>query len=325
MQTRLLGTSGLEVSAIGLGCWGMSGAYGDSDRAESIATIRESIDMGINFIDTADVYGSGHNESLIAEALENRRKSIVLASKFGYLYNENGEMDVCCRPEYLKRACEASLKRLKTDYIDLYYMHRLDKNVPVEDTVGAMSELIQEGKVRFLGLSEVSANTLRKANAVFQITALQSEYSLFTRYVEKDILAACEEMEVGFVAFSPLSRGMLTGMIRDLKELSEDDFRNNQPRFQGSNFTYNLNLVDKIEGIALAKGIKASQLVLAWLLQQGKHIIPIPGMKSRRYLKENIASSKITLADDEIESLNKLSENIYGERYTSSSLKFLDI
>jgi aryl-alcohol dehydrogenase-like predicted oxidoreductase len=171
----------------------------------------------------------------------------------------------------------------------------------------------------------VSANTLRKANAVFQITALQSEYSLFTRYVEKDILAACEEMEVGFVAFSPLSRGMLTGMIRDLKELSEDDFRNNQPRFQGSNFTYNLNLVDKIEGIALAKGIKASQLVLAWLLQQGKHIIPIPGMKSRRYLKENIASSKITLADDEIESLNKLSENICGERYTSSSLKFLDI
>jgi aryl-alcohol dehydrogenase-like predicted oxidoreductase len=239
MKNRRLGE--LEVPAFGLGCWGMSGAYGKGDRKESISTILESIDMGVNFLDTADVYGSGHNEELLAEAISGIRNNVILATKFGYIENNDGSMSVRCDPEYLKSACERSLRRLNTDYIDLYYMHRLDKNIPIEDTVGAMKELVDEGKVRYIGLSEVSADTISRALKISPVSAVQSEYSLFTRDVESGVLQICAENMIGFVPFSPLSRAMLTGSIKSLTSLSADDFRRNQPRWQTGNIENNIS------------------------------------------------------------------------------------
>ena len=325
MNFKKLGRSDLKVSAIGLGCWGMSGAYGKGNMAESVATVSEAVEKGINFIDTADIYGSGHNEKLVGKAIKRYRNSVVLASKFGYIQEDNGTMTVRCDPEYVKKACDASLKRLKTDYIDLYYMHRLDKDVPVEETVGAMADLVVAGKIRYLGLSEVSAATIKRANKVHPITAIQSEYSLFTRDVEIEVLPICKELNIGFVAFSPLSRGLLTGQIKNLDQLAADDFRRDQPRWNEKNFHYNLKLVDVIGKVASGIDAKPSQVAMAWLLQAGKNIVPIPGMKTRKYLDENLASADTVLSEESIKTLENLSQNISGERYTPSSLKFLDL
>ncbi len=323
MKKRQLGE--LEVPSIGLGCWGMSGAYGAGDRKESIATILESIEMGVNFLDTADVYGSGHNEELLAEALTGIRKKVLIASKFGYIENSDGSMSVRCDPEYVRSACEASLKRLKTDYIDLYYMHRLDKSIPVEETVGAMTELVNEGKIRYIGLSEVSSKTIERALKISSISAIQSEYSLFTRDVESGVLETCKKNNIGFVPFSPLSRAMLTGKFKSQQMLPENDFRKNQPRWQGNNFSYNISKLETIEEIAKVNNIQASQLALSWLLSKGENIVPIPGMKTRKYLKENYSSVDVVLSDSDLALLDNIGKDIAGKRYTESSYKFLDI
>ena len=324
MKTRILGSSGLEVSAIGLGCWGMSGAYGAGDRKESIETIHESIDNGINFIDTADIYGNGHNETLVGEALKNIRHDVILATKFGFVGGENDELSVNGRPEYVNKACDASLKRLGTGYIDLYYLHRIDKSVPIEDTVGAMSRLVEKGKIRFVGLSEVSAGTLDRAVAVHPVAALQSEYSLNTRDIEDSVIPACRKNNIAIVAFSPLGRALLTLSIKNDEELEANDFRRNIPRFQGENLKKNLQLLTVIEDIAANKNITPAQLALAWLLHRGKDIIPIPGMKRKKYVKENILSAGISLFPDEIEKLDTIFTNISGERYSGKSSKFIE-
>ncbi len=324
MKKRILGSSGLEVSAIGLGCWGMSGAYGASDRKESIGTIHESIDHGINFIDTADIYGNGHNETLVGEALKNLRHDVILASKFGFVGGENNELRVNGRPEYVNKACDASLKRLGTDYIDLYYLHRIDKNVPIEDTMGAMSRLVEQGKIRFVGLSEVSAETLDRAVTVHPVAALQSEYSINTRDIEDSVIPECRKNNIAIVAFSPLGRALLTLSIKNDEELEENDFRRNIPRFQGENLKKNLQLLTVIEDIAVNKNITPAQLALAWLLHRGKDIIPIPGMKRKKYVKENILSASISLFPDEIEKLDTIFTNISGERYSGKSSKFIE-
>ena len=315
MKKRILGSSGLEVSAIGLGCWGMSGAYGASDRKESIATIHESIDQGINFIDTADIYGNGHNEILVGEALKGIRKKLILATKFGFVGDEDGELSVDGRPEYVKKACDASLKRLKTDYIDLYYLHRLDKDVPIEDTVGAMAGLVEKGKVRSLGLSEVSATTINRALSVYPIAALQSEYSLNTHDLEKSVIPACRKNNIAIVPFSPLGRGLLTLSIKSEADLPVNDFRRKIPRFQGDNFTKNLKLLSVLGEIAIQKNHTPAQVALAWLLHRGNDIIPIPGMKRKKYVKENILSVEVSLSRDEINMLDTLSKKFAGGRY----------
>jgi len=322
MKKRQLGE--LEVPSLGLGCWGMSGAYGASDRKESIATILESIELGVNFLDTADVYGSGHNEKLIAEAIKGKREKVILATKFGYIQNTDGSLKVRCDPDYLKSACEDSLKRLKTDYIDLYYMHRLDKSIPVEETVGAMAGLINEGKIRYIGLSEVSSKTIERALKIANISAVQSEYSLFTRDVESGVLETCKKNNIGFVPFSPLSRAMLTGRFKSQEMLSENDFRKNQPRWQGDNFSYNISKLETIKEIAERNNIKASQIALSWLLSKGENIVPIPGMKTRKYLEENYSSVDVKLSDADLALLDNIGKDIAGSRYTESSYKFLD-
>lgn len=323
MKKRQLGE--LVVPSLGLGCWGMSGAYGAVDRKESIATILASIEMGVNFLDTADVYGSGHNEELLAEAITGIRNRVIIASKFGYIENSDGSMSVRCDPEYVRSACEGSLKRLKTDYIDLYYMHRLDKSIPVEETVGAMNELVSEGKIRYIGLSEVSSKTIERALKISPVSAIQSEYSLFTRDVESGVLETCKKNNIGFVPFSPLSRAMLTGRVRSQEMLSENDFRKNQPRWQGDNFSYNISKLETIEDIAKVYKIEPSQLALAWLLSKGENIVPIPGMKTRKYLEENYLSVDVELSDSDRAILDKLGSDVAGSRYTESSYKFLDI
>ena len=324
MKKRILGSSGLEVSAIGLGCWGMSGAYGVGDRRESIETIHEAVEYGINFIDTADIYGNGHNEILVGEALKNIRREVILATKFGFVGGENDDLYVNGRPEYVKKACDASLKRLGTDYIDLYYLHRLDKNVPIEDTVGAMSELVDHGKIRFIGLSEVSAVTLDRAVTVHPVSALQSEYSLNTRDIEDSVIPACRKNNIAVVAFSPLGRALLTLTIKKVEDLEENDFRRNIPRFQGGNLEKNIQLLKVIEDIAVNKNITPAQLALAWLLHRGDDIFPIPGMKRKKYVKENILSADIALYPDEIEILDNIYTGISGERYSGISSKFIE-
>ena len=321
MKKRKLGDSDLLTSAIGLGCMGMSEWYGPVNDVESRATIRQALDMGLNFFDTADVYGNGHNERLVGDALKDVRQEVILATKFGFLPNEAG---LNGRPEYVKTACDASLSRLGTDYIDLYYLHRIDPEVPLEETMGAMADLVYDGKVRCLGLSEVSAASLRKASAIHPVTALQSEYSIFVRDLEEDILACCRELAVAVVPYSPLGRGLLTGRLSSPSQFGENDFRKDIPMFQGQNFEKNLDIVRQLENIAASKNCKASQVALAWLSAQGEDIFPIPGTKRRAYLEENIQSCGISLTTDEIETINRVSTRVQGNRKNESGMKLVD-
>ncbi|PYE49402.1 aldo/keto reductase [Deinococcus yavapaiensis] len=320
MQQRSL--RDLKVSAIGLGCMGMSEFYGAGDEAESLRTIDRALELGVDFLDTADMYGVGRNEELVGRALKGRRDRVVLATKFGNVRGPNGErLGIDGRPEYVRQACEASLKRLGVDHIDLYYQHRVDPKTPIEDTVGAMSELVREGKVRFLGLSEASARTIRRANAVHPIAALQSEYSLWTRDPEDEVLATCRELGVGFVAYSPLGRGFLTGQIKSPDDFSPDDFRRFSPRFQGENFEGNLRLVTVVQDLAAEKGCTPSQLALAWLLAQGDDIVPIPGTKRVKYLEENVGAVDVALSADDLSRLDAIFAKgvVAGERYPDMS------
>lgn len=299
----------------------MSEWYGPIDDAESRATIRRALDMGLNFFDTADVYGNGHNEILVGDVLRDARQDVVLATKFGFLPDESG---LDGRPEYVKKACDASLARLGTDYIDLYYLHRIDPEVPLEETVGAMAELVSTGKVRYLGLSEVSAASLHKAHAIHPITALQTEYSIFVRDIETDILDCCRELNVSVVPYSPLGRGLLTGKLISPGQFGENDFRTDIPMFQGQNFETNLEIVRELENIAVTRKCTPGQIALAWLSAQGEDIFPIPGTKRRTYLEENIRSSRIELSVDEIENIDRVATRVRGDRKNETGMQLVD-
>ncbi|MFP6680889.1 MAG: aldo/keto reductase [Gammaproteobacteria bacterium] len=316
----------LSVSAIGLGCMGMSQAYGEADLLESERTLHRALDIGITFLDTANAYGAGHNEELIGRVLPERRDEFVLATKFGMLRNKDGTRGVDGHPDRVRLRCDESLRRLNTDVIDLYYLHRLDSTVPIEDTVGAMVDLVSAGKIRYLGLSEISADTLRRAHAVHPITAVQSEYSLWTRDPERALLAACRELGVGFVPFSPLGRAMLTGALTDMEALGEDDLRQKMPRFQGENFATNLVTVQKFGAFAACKDCTAAQLALAWLLALGDDIAPIPGTKRVSHLEEDAGAVDIVLDATDMEHLERLfaSENIAGDRYSAAMMKTIE-
>jgi aryl-alcohol dehydrogenase-like predicted oxidoreductase len=320
MNTRKLGE--LEVSAIGLGCMGMSEFYGTADESEAINTIHYALDNGITFLDTADMYGPFTNEKLVGKAIADRRDKVILATKFGNMRGDDGGfLGVNGRPEYVKKSCEDSLKRLGVDYIDLYYQHRVDPNVPIEETIGAMAELVKEGKVRYIGMSEAAVETLRRAAKVHTITALQTEYSLWTREPEDELLATVQELGIGFVPYSPLGRGFLTGQIKSLDDLDEKDFRRHNPRFKGENFQKNLELVERVREIAIEKGVEASQLALAWVLAQGDYIVPIPGTKHVKYLQENIAAADIKLTDEDLKRLDEAAPkgSTAGDRYPDMS------
>ncbi|MEG4941644.1 aldo/keto reductase [Microcoleus sp. F4-D5] len=307
MKQRKLGNQGLLVSELGLGCMGMSEFYGTADESEAIATIHRALELGVTLLDTADMYGIGHNEELVGKAIKGHRDRVIIATKFGNVRGSDGSfLGVNGKPEYVRSCCDASLKRLGVDAIDLYYQHRVDPNTPIEETVGAMAQLVQAGKVRYLGLSEAASATIRRAHAVHPISALQTEYSLWSREPEAEILPTCRELGIGFVPYSPLGRGFLTGKIKSLDTLSEGDYRaQRSPRFQDDNLQQNLQLVEQIEQMAAAKGIKAGQLALAWVLAQGEDIVPIPGTKRRTYLEENIAAAAVTLTAAELDQLGK--------------------
>jgi aryl-alcohol dehydrogenase-like predicted oxidoreductase len=315
--TRTLGRDGLAVSELGLGCMGMSQAYGDADRDESIATVHRALDLGVTFLDTSDVYGSGHNEELVGEAIAGRRGEVRLATKFSISRDERGEMHIDGRPENVRACAEASLRRLGVDVIDLYYQHRVDAKVPIEDTVGAMAELVQQGKVRFLGLSEASAASIRRAVAVHPIAALQSEWSLWTRDLEDEVVGVAREHGIGIVPFSPLGRGFLTGAIRSPDDFGPDDFRRHNPRFAGENFRANLRLVDEVTAIAAEKGCTPGQLALAWVMAQGEDVVPIPGTKRRSYLEDNVAAASVRLDHVDLDRLDAIAPAgaAAGERY----------
>jgi aryl-alcohol dehydrogenase-like predicted oxidoreductase len=320
MKTRTLGSQGLQVSAEGLGCMGMSEFYGSADEDEAIATIHRALELGVTLLDTADMYGPFANERLVGRAIADRRDRVVLATKFGNERREDGSwVGINGRPEYVHSACEASLRRLGVDHIDLYYQHRVDQTVPIEETVGAMAELVSAGKVRHLGLSEAAPRTIRRAHAVHPISALQTEYSLWTRDPEDQLLATVRELGIGFVAYSPLGRGFLSGKYKSAEDLPEDDFRRHAPRFQGENFQRNLELVERVEQIAREKGVKAGQLALAWVLHQGDDIVPIPGTKRRSYLEENVAAAEIEFSERDLARIDEAAPvgAAAGERYAS--------
>ena len=328
MKKRKLGTQGLVVSEQGLGCMGMSEFYGPADEAESLATLNRAIELGVNFFDTSDVYGPYTNEMLLGRAFRGRRNEVVIATKFGIQRDPQNPAarSLNGRPEYVRQSCDASLKRLHIECIDLYYQHRVDPAVPIEETVGAMAELVRAGKVRYLGLSEASPKTIRRAHAVHPISALQSEYSLWTRDPEDEILGTVRELGIGFVAYSPLGRGFLTGQIRRFEDLAPDDFRRNSPRFQGENFSKNLELVERVSSMARDKRVSPAQLALAWVLAQGQDIVPIPGTKRPRYLDQNIAASDVELSAADIERLNEIApKNVAaGARYVEAMMQFVN-
>jgi aryl-alcohol dehydrogenase-like predicted oxidoreductase len=322
MERRRLGTQGLEVSAEGLGCMGMSEFYGSADEGEAIATIQRALELGVTFLDTADMYGPFKNERLVGRAIADRRDGVELATKFGNVRDENGEfLGIRGDAEYVRQACDASLERLGVDHIDLYYQHRVDKKVDIEETVGAMKELVDAGKVRFLGLSEASPETIRRAHAVHPITALQTEYSLWSRDPEAEILPTVRELGIGFVAYSPLGRGFLSGRFRSPSDFPDDDFRRHHPRFQGENFERNIELVSRVEELAEEKGVTAGQLALAWVLHRGEDIVPIPGTKHTSYLEENVAAAEIELSADDLSRLEEIAPAgvTAGDRYADMS------
>ena len=328
MQTRKLG-EGLVVSALGLGCMGMSGVYGAADEQAAMDTIHQAIDLGVTFLDTADAYGKGHNEILIGKAIADRRQRVVIATKFGLSDVSQGgyTVPVNGRPEYVRSACEASLQRLGVETIDLYYQHRVDPHTPIEETIGAMAELVTEGKVRFLGLSEASAATIRRAHAVHPIAALQSEYSLWSRDVEAEILPTCRELQIGFVPWSPLGRGFLTGQVKTFDDLDANDWRRVSPRFQGENFGRNLDLVAQIQEMADAKNCTPAQLAIAWLLQQGDDLVPIPGTKRVSYLLDNLGALDVKLTIAELDRIDTILPKgaASGDRYPASMMQMVNL
>jgi aryl-alcohol dehydrogenase-like predicted oxidoreductase len=327
MQRRTLGGQGLTVSALGLGCMGMSEFYAGRDDAESIATIHRALDSGIDFLDTADMYGPFTNERIVGKAIKGRRDHVILATKFGNQRGEDGSfLGVNGRPEYVRKSCDGSLQRLGVDHIDLYYQHRVDRSVPIEETVGAMAQLVHQGKVRFLGVSEAAPPTIQRAHQEHPISALQTEYSLWTRDPEDEVLLLCRELGIGFVAYSPLGRGFLTGRFRTFEDLPEDDYRRNSPRFQGDNFQKNLDLVARVEEIARQKNCTSAQLSLAWLLAQGEDIVPIPGTKQRRYLDENVQSLDIEMTANDLQRIEEVAPKgaASGDRYHEAGMKTIN-
>jgi aryl-alcohol dehydrogenase-like predicted oxidoreductase len=326
MQTRALGSQGLRVSALGLGCMGMSEFYGEGDEAESVATIHRALELGCTFLDTADMYGPFKNEELVGRAVRGRRDEVTIATKFGIVRGDDpGSRSINGRPEYVRQAAEGSLRRLGVETIDLYYQHRVDPNVPIEETVGAMARLVEEGKVRYIGLSEAGAETIHRAHREHPVSALQSEYSLWSRDIEDEVIPAIRELGIGLVAYSPLGRGFLTGRFTSPDDFEADDFRRHSPRFQGENFAKNLELVRHVEELARRKGCTASQLALAWVLARGEDVVPIPGTKRRKYLEENLAAADVELTAEDLERIEEIAPvgAAAGTRYPEAAMKMI--